>query len=492
MTNSVVLVLINLMALPFYLRFLGMEAYGLIGFYATLQTILQVLDLGLAPTVSREIAHNAELGQQRRSASLLRTLGRVYLGVAVAIAALVALASSWIATHWLHAQTLPDATVAQAIALMGINLACRWPISLYHNALVGSHRLALSSAVSMTVNINAAITSVLVLAYGVRSIQVFFIVQACFGLLHAGVLRVVARRIVGERDAPADMSELRRVWGFSAWMGGIALTALCLTQIDKIVLSKVVPLGSFGQYMLAALVVSGVQVLAGPAFNTMYPKFSALLARGDMPSLRHLYASATRLYATALLALVFGLVFHAGALVMLWLDSAAIAATVAPIIAGLAIGSGLNSLMYFPYALQLASGQPRLAFTIGIALLALTLPLTVLLAIRFGALGGAIAWASVNVAYVLLGTWLTGRHVQDFAGWAWLRRDVAIPLLATLLPALLGAWICRTLAAGPWVAVGIGGIAAVAGMALGVAASFERREFRQLIAMALGRPAASP
>ena len=100
MANSVVVVLINLVALPFYLRFLGMEAYGLIGFYATLQAVLQVLDLGLAPTVSRDIAHGAETGQQRRSSSLLRTLGVVYVGVAVIIAGLVAFAAPWVGEHW--------------------------------------------------------------------------------------------------------------------------------------------------------------------------------------------------------------------------------------------------------------------------------------------------------------------------------------------------------------------------------------------------------
>src|SRR5687768_13840276 len=121
MANSVVVVLINLIALPFYLHLLGMEAYGLIGFYTTLQTVLQVLDLGLAPTVSREIAHNAEIGEQRRSASLLRTLGVVYIGVAVVIAVLVALASTWIGANWLQAKQLSDVTVAQAVGLMGLN-----------------------------------------------------------------------------------------------------------------------------------------------------------------------------------------------------------------------------------------------------------------------------------------------------------------------------------------------------------------------------------
>jgi hypothetical protein len=56
------------------------------------------------------------------------------------------------------------------------------------------------------------------------------------------------------------------------------------------------------------------------------------------------------------------------------------------------------------------------------------------------------------------------------------------------MPALLGAWICRTLAAGPWVALGIGGIAALAGIALGLAGSFAPSELRRVVDMAFGRP----
>lgn len=479
MTNSVVVVLINLVALPFYLRFLGMEAYGLIGFYATLQTVLQVLDLGLAPTVSREIAHNAELGQQRRSASLLRTLGRVYLGVAVAIAALVALASSWIATHWLHAQKLPDTTVAQAIALMGINLACRWPISLYHNALVGSHRLALSSAVSMAMNIAAATTSILVLAYGVRSIQAFFVVQALFGLLHAGVLRVVARRIVGERDAPADMGELRRVWGFSAWMGGIAITSLVFTQLDKALLSKFIALEAFGFYMLAVLLVSGLQVVIGPAFNVIYPKFTTLLARGDQPTLARFYADTSRMFAAAVFSLALALALHTDALVTLWTGRADVALQVAPLVALLAVGSSLNGIMYFPYALQLASGKPRIPFAINVALLILAAPTIVVLALRHGAEGGAMAWALLGIVYAIVGTFVTGRRVAAFAGFAWLLRDIGVPLLLALVPALAGAWVCDALQLTPWIETGIAILAACVGIvAGGLYSPFARQQVR--------------
>lgn len=487
MTNSVVAVLINLIALPFYLRFLGMEAYGLIGFYATLQTMFQVLDLGLAPTVSREIAHGAETGQQRRSASLLRTLGVVYACVAVMIAVIVAVAAPWISTHWLHARSLPAATVAQAVALMGVNLACRWPISLYHGGLIGAHRLARSALTSMTINTCAAIASIFLLSWFIRSILTFFVVQATFGLLHVIVLRTLARRAVGAPDAPYDFGDLKRVWNFSAWMGGVATTGLLISQFDKIVLSRMVPLASFAHYMLAVLLVSGLQILTAPAFNTLYPKFSALVARGDMVTLEYLYDSATKLFATALSAMAFGIVFQTRPLVTLWLGNAGVAADIAPVAAWLTVGSALNGIMCFPYSLQLASGQPKLAFFIASGLLIVIIPTVLLLVERFGILGGALSWAAANALYVVAGTWLTGRKVLAFAGLSWLLRNVSTPVLATFVPALLGAWICRMLAVGPWMALVIGGVAALGGGVLGVAGSFSLCELKCVVAMAFGR-----
>ncbi len=98
-----------------------------------------------------------------------------------------------------------------------------------------------------------------------------------------------------------------------------------------------------------------------------------------------------------------------------------------------------------------------------------------------------MSWTIINILYLFIGTWLTGQKVMDFAGWVWLRRSVSIPLVATLVPALLGAWICRTLTVGPWGSLGIGAVAASAGIALGLAGSFAAGEFRRVVDMALGR-----
>ena len=41
---------------PLYIEYLGMEAYGLIGLFSVLQAWLAMLDMGMTPTLNREMA----------------------------------------------------------------------------------------------------------------------------------------------------------------------------------------------------------------------------------------------------------------------------------------------------------------------------------------------------------------------------------------------------------------------------------------------------
>ena len=48
--------LINLAFIPIYIELLGIEAFGLVGLFALLQAWMGILDLGLTPTIGREMA----------------------------------------------------------------------------------------------------------------------------------------------------------------------------------------------------------------------------------------------------------------------------------------------------------------------------------------------------------------------------------------------------------------------------------------------------
>src|SRR6266704_2144318 len=108
----------SLAFVPVYLRFLGIEAYGLIGFFVSFQALLSLLDLGLSSATNRELARlsvdAANAGEMRH---LTRTLEVVYWAVAALIAAIVVLLAPILATHWLQAGNLSVRQVDQAIVI---------------------------------------------------------------------------------------------------------------------------------------------------------------------------------------------------------------------------------------------------------------------------------------------------------------------------------------------------------------------------------------
>ena len=102
------------------------------------------------------------------------------------------------------------------------------------------------------------------------------------------------------------------------------------------------------------------------------------------------------------------------------------------IVSLLLIGTTLNGVMHFPYALQLAYGATKLPLKINVILMVVMVPMTILLASSFGAVGGATSWALLNCIYLFIGTWLTHRLLLKGIGGKWLMEDVAIPLGVSL------------------------------------------------------------
>ncbi|PKO48629.1 MAG: polysaccharide biosynthesis protein [Betaproteobacteria bacterium HGW-Betaproteobacteria-4] len=439
LANSVWSALIGLAVVPFYLKYLGIEAYGLIGLFITTQALLQLLDMGMAPTINREVARCSAAGDLNEAGKLLHTLAIVYWGMAALIAVLILALAPLIAEYWLQSRQLSPETVSHAVMLMGLVVACRWPIGLYQGALIGAQRLTISSAINMTMVTIGSVGAIAVLAFFSPTIEAFFTWQACVGFGYAIAIRMAAWRIVGGKSQyKFDLGVLKRVWRFTAGMSGIGLTALVFTQLDKVILSKMLELGEFGHYMLATVVVSGLYVLISPLFNVIYPRFSALVVTGDTEKLVELYRLGTRMLAMVLFPVAMALALFAEDLVHVWTGDPVIAASVAPVISMLVVGSALNGMMYFPYALQLAYGMAWIPLTINVVLMCFLVPTIIYLAREYGAQGGATAWMIAEVMYVLLGPWLTHRYILQGLAPKWLLQDVCVPLLLSVLIGVAG------------------------------------------------------
>lgn len=464
--------LLALALVPVYVRLLGIEAYALVGLFASLQVWMTLLDLGMTPTLSREMARfTAGATSVQFIRDLLRTLEWLTLAIVLVIAVGLTLAAGWVAADWLRAERLPPQTIARALSLTGLVVGLRFAEAIYRSGISGlQQQVWLNGAAILLATLRHG-GAVLVLVFVATSIEAFFVWQAVVSLVALAAYAAKLHLALPRAPRPPRFSSaaLAEVRGFAGGMIGIALLATALTQLDKLLLSSLLPLADFGRYMLAATLTSGLLLVSGPVVLAASPALAALAARGDEARLAPLYHANAQLVTVLLAPAALLVAIFPYGLLFAWSGDAALAAATAPILAMLAVGTALNGLMQVPHQLQLAAGWTRLAFGMNVAAVALLVPALLWSAPRFGAPAAAAVWAGLNAGYVLVTIPLMHRRLLRGAMWRWYGVDVLVPA-AGAAAALGVAWLARP---GPaadrvvWVVflVGAGLLALVAAVA---------------------------
>ncbi len=426
---------------PIYLKYLGAESYGLVGFWATLAGVFAILDLGICATLNRELARlSADADSARKIQDLLYTLERINWGMAVFVGVVVMVLSDPIARYWVNARDLPTTTVRQAVFLIGWVLLLQWPYTLYSNGLNGLQRQVLQNviAVSMTGLRNVGVLGVL--AWVSPTIHGFLIWQIGVYVLQLIISHRILWSAVPAAPGPPrfQVGVLRPTWRFALGMSGISLATMLLTQVDRIVLSKMVSLEQFGYYCLAAAVASALGLLVGPVFTAVYPRLSQLIIQDDPQQLADFYHRCCQIVTVSIMPTAMLLCFFSAEILLLWTHSAETTARVHVLVRTLAIGTALNGLMNIPYALQLASGWTSLAFWANVVSTVILVPTMVGLVWQWGPIGAALTWVLLNSGYVLFAIPVMHRRLLPGQQWHWYGRDVALPALGTLLVGLVG------------------------------------------------------
>lgn len=450
---------IGLAFVPLYVRYLGVESYGLIGIYSLLQAWFMLLDVGMTPTLGREMARfTAGAHSAQTIRDLLRSIECIGIGIAFLIGALIWAASAWLATHWLTAERLSPSSVAQAILLMGAVVALRFLEGLYRGALLGLQRqVYVNVANSLFATLRAA-GAVAVLAWWSPTIEAYFLWQVGVSVAAFAAFVAAVHLCLPPAPAPSRFSRhaLADIRHFAGGMLATSLLATLLTQVDKVLLSRLLSLEDFGYYTLAATVGTAVYLLVTPISQSFYPRLTELTVQGKEVELARTYHHGARLVTLlatpgALILMAFG-----EELLLLWTGDPRLAERVAPLLTLLACGTLFNGYMHIPYALQLASGWTSLAVRINLGAVAILVPAILWATPRYGAIGAAWAWILLNVAYLIVGIQLMHRRLLKAEKWRWYWEDVGAPLMSALVvigaakwfqPAGMGSlvsftWIC--------------------------------------------------
>lgn len=416
--------LIGLLFVPIYLNYIGAEGYGLIGIFASLQVVLSLLDSGLSTTLNKEMSRLSVLPQkEQQMQNLVKTLGNVYWGMAL-VAGLIALCiSPLLARYWVHPVNLSIKTITYAFVLLSISLVFQFPSGFYSGGLLGLQRHVMLNAIRIVFATLKSVGALVVLVFVSRSVLAFFGWTLLVAILQSFTLKFVLWYYLPKTASEPvfDKQELKNIWRFAAGMAGISLTAILLTQVDKIILSKILSLEQFGYYSVACTLGLMISQIVGPLTQSYFPKFSNLISLNKITDLKNLYHQGCQLISVLVLPATFILFFFSKELIFIWTHSEKTVANTWLVASVYGLGTGINGLLSIPYQLTVAYGWTKLGFYQNVFLLCLMIPLTIYLSLHYGALGGALSWAIVNILYFLITPTLIHNKIlkNEKSYWYW-------------------------------------------------------------------------
>lgn len=423
--------LLSFAAVPFYLKNVGLDGYGIIGFYATVQIFAFLFDFGLSATINREMArlHSTSATETVNLRNLARTIEAVYWLLAFFIAFAICGLSSFISSTWLASTTISTIEIRTLVCLMGICIFLRCPFLLYSSGLIGLQKQVLQNVVNVSVETVRTVGGVLLLVSG-HGLILFFSWHAMTSLV--GV--IVAARLfwreaaVDPRPPVFDIHLLRKIAHFAGGMSGIGILATILVQTDKVILSKMLSLGDFGQYVAAGTMSSGLYLISRPIFSAYYPAFTRLVEANDKGGEDLRFRQGTQLMSSLIVPVTAALIVFSWEIMNTWTGNRAVADNTHRVLAVLALGTAFNAINNIPYALQLSHAWTSLTLKINFVAVIIFIPLTIALFWFFGMMGCALAWVLLNAGCTVVALPIMRKRDMIRDGcWPFFRDALVIP-----------------------------------------------------------------
>lgn len=444
-------VVVAIVVTPMFLGILGPEEFGLIGFFTLFSSWLQLLTTGLNPTLARQVAVFDGRGEiaSAEFRAILRSLELAVFALSLITATVVWIASGWIATSWLNASQLPTGVVASAVVAMGIVAAMRWGVSLYSSGLAGMEQQVWLNGFNIAIATLRYIGGLL-LVIQFPSIGAYFQYQVALSLIEVLTIGWVfySRQPRAARASDPGFcfswAAMRPVLPFTLATTYSALVWVFVTQFDKLVMSKVLPLDLFGYFSFAVLLANGVRRISDPINQAMLPRLTRLIGGGHRAQERKIYRLAAQLLAVTSFTVAGVIAVFPRQSLMMLTDNATLTAYSETFLPWFALGNGILALSTILYMLQVAHGRLRLHLINTTFSALVQVPILTFVAITYGPLGLGITWFVFRLGVFAVFSPIVHRAFRQEPYLEWLAASLIGPLIGTTA-ALALCWLADSI-----------------------------------------------
>jgi O-antigen/teichoic acid export membrane protein len=393
-------VLSNYLFIPLYIHLLGIESYSIISFSLILVSIMSLLDAGMTATLSREFANKVSSAKEKLT--ILSTLEMLYCGVAILIVVLFLVGANSITTQFIKVSVIPTNEVVQSIQILGIGIAFQMLANFYMGGFIGLEQQVKANAYQILWGVfrNGMVIAVI---WYVPSILWFFAWQVFTTFVYALFLRqqLIKNLLLSDNSASFsflfDKKVLQKTKNFAGGMLLISIVAAINTQLDKLAISKLLPIEELGYYTLAIALAQGLLVIVNPIATATLPRFTALFSELKSKEASELFLHLFTLASVVVFSLATILTFYSHTIIYIWTGDKNLANHAYSYVPYLAYGTGLLALLVLPFNIAIANAYTKLNNYIGISSIFFTIPIYWFSVSQIGSKGAAISWMMLQL-----------------------------------------------------------------------------------------------
>lgn len=393
MVGQSVLLILGFIAIRYVFRLMGEDALGIILFTLTLSNILTaVLEMGICSTMVREVSSHIE-DEPRYIHELIRTASLFYWTAYVLLVLGILVFAPIVVGRWVRLESMDIATATEVVRVLGIGAVVSIPRALYMSLIRGLQRMELNNIIDVSTSVVQQMGIITVLINGGDLLSVAWWMSLSFGLSVVAYIGVAQRWFPWRAFVPGYRTAVvRRNFDYSSRMTWISLLSMVQLQADKLIVSKLLPLGFFGYYSFAYSTVSkGGALITGAIVQAAFPALSSSFRARGPSGMMSQYRKLQELVLFGTIPLFAGIAFAALPVLSVVFSPTVARLLLYPIVL-LALGFYMNGVMNIPYVFSLAVGKPEISAKANLIALFLVLPATWLLIRHFGLNGAAFSW----------------------------------------------------------------------------------------------------
>lgn len=389
---------------PFYIKYLGFESYSIIAFMLIVSSILMILDSGFASTLSREFARKDVSENEKKD--VYQSLEAIYLLIFALVIVLVLLLSDFIAINFIKTTVYTPKEVSIFIKILSLEIGCQMLFKFYLGGIIGLERHIESNIIQISWGLIRNV--VVIIPIMLRpDLNLFFTWQTVSTLIFTLLIKMKLNHDVYSNyklkfSMKFDKVSIQRIKAFTFGMLMISLVAVLNTQLDKLLISKFLDVASLGYYTLGVTLSMGIIAVIQPISVTLLPRFTKLFSNREKNKAKELFEMTNGVATIIILTFISFLYIFAENILILWTGNEDIAMKSYKYLMILSVGNGMVALQLIPYCIAISNGNTYLNNMLGIVSLFFSIPSYYFAITRFGAIGAAIAYSTIQFTLTII------------------------------------------------------------------------------------------